>query len=69
MPETRKQDQVILTLNTFALQRAHLAVGVAGVLCAGILYTWVKGQNADKKLLGDTNHRGESNQFPAASHK
>ncbi|KAL0025296.1 hypothetical protein WJX79_002772 [Trebouxia sp. C0005] len=48
-------------------QRGHLVLGISGVLCAGILYSWVKSQNADKEVLADKNHKGESKQFPAAS--
>lgn len=48
-------------------QRGHLVLGISGVLCAGVLYSWVKSQNADKEVLADKNHKGESKQFPAAS--
>ena len=51
-----------------AVQRGHLVLGVSGVLCAGILYSWVKSQNADKPVLADTNHKGENKGTPAASH-
>lgn len=49
-------------------QRGHLVLGVSGVLCAGILYSWVKSQNADKPVLADTNHKGENKGTPAASY-
>ena len=49
------------------LQRGHMVLGISGVLCAGVLYSWVKSQNADKEVLADKNHKGESKQFPAAS--
>jgi len=52
---------------TGVLQRGHLVLGISGVLCAGVLYSWVKSQNADKEVLADKNHKGESKQFPAAS--
>ena len=57
-----------LTAASDALQRGHLVLGVSGVLCAGILYSWVKSQNADKQVLNDTNLKGENKQIPAASH-
>ena len=43
-------------------------LGVSGVLCAGILYSWISGQRAEKGVLADTNYKGESKQTPAASH-
>ena len=57
-----------LLIASDALQRGHLVLGVSGVLCAGILYSWVKSQNADKQVLNDTNLKGENKQIPAASH-
>lgn len=44
-----------------------MVLGISGVLCAGVLYSWVKSQNADKEVLADKNYKGESKQFPAAS--
>lgn len=60
--------QGLLGVTLCAVQRGHLVLGVSGVLCAGILYSWVKSQNADKPVLADTNHKGENKGTPAASY-